>query len=251
MKSLILQLIRGILNRLPYQVARQILNLWLESLATSPNAKARLTQLLELDSDLTNWINQAAVRYGDGLHVKHRLMRYHDFFVERVQPGDRVLDIGCGQGALAYDVAAQAKATVTGIDINAANIAYAQQHYQHPKLHFIAGDALQYEFSEPFDVVILSNVLEHIDARVPFLRSLQAKLTPRCLLIRIPAIDRDWRVPLRAELGLFHFSDITHYTEYTQQSFEEELAAAELSPTYLQINWGEIWAEVLVKNLSV
>jgi len=62
-------------------------------------------------------------------------------------------------------------------------------------------------------------------------------------LIRVPMFNRHWFVPLRKELGMSYFSDQTHYTEYTQQSFEEELEAAGLAITYQQINWGEIWAE--------
>jgi hypothetical protein len=57
-------------------------------------------------------------------------------------------------------------------------------------------------------------------------------------------IDRDWRVPLREELGEFHFTDPTHFTEYTRESFEREMAAAGFAVRELQINWGEIWAEV-------
>ena len=34
-----------------------------------------------------------AVEYDGGLHTKHRHMRYHDFFVARIYPGERVLDI--------------------------------------------------------------------------------------------------------------------------------------------------------------
>jgi hypothetical protein len=59
----------------------------------------------------------------------------------------------------------------------------------------------------------------------------------------VPLSTRDWRVPLRKELGLFHFSDPTHYTEYTQESFEDEIRQAGLQVTDLRINWGEIWAE--------
>jgi len=43
---------------------------------------------------------------------------------------------------------------------------------------------------------------------------------------------------------MFYFSDGTHCTEYTRESFEEEMRAAGLSVTHMQINWGEIWAEV-------
>jgi len=63
-------------------------------------------------------------------------------------------------------------------------------------------------------------------------------------LIRVPMADRDWRVPLRAELGLFAFSDPTHFVEYTRETFEQEMAAFGYDVRHLQVNWGEIWAEV-------
>lgn len=40
----------------------------------------------------------------DGLHPKHCLMDYHKFFVDNTEPHDIVLDIGCGNGALACDL---------------------------------------------------------------------------------------------------------------------------------------------------
>jgi len=35
-----------------------------------------------------------AIKTEDGLHPKHRLMNYHQFFIDNVSPEDRVLDIG-------------------------------------------------------------------------------------------------------------------------------------------------------------
>src|SRR5204862_1149980 len=43
-----------------------------------------LRELLTMDADLSGQIDLASLAYGDGVHVKHRLMRYHDFFVERI-----------------------------------------------------------------------------------------------------------------------------------------------------------------------
>ena len=36
----------------------------------------------------------------DGLHPKHRIVRYRNFFLDHVQATDSVLDIGCGKGTL-------------------------------------------------------------------------------------------------------------------------------------------------------
>jgi 2-polyprenyl-3-methyl-5-hydroxy-6-metoxy-1,4-benzoquinol methylase len=168
---------------------------------------------------------------------------YHDFFVERVRPGERVLDIGCGYGAVAYSIAWRAGAVVVGVDQDARNIDQARRLFQHANLAFEQGDALAGLPEGAFNAVVLSNVLEHIEDRTPFLRQVQARVQPRRWLIRVPMIDRDWRVPLRRELGLPFFSDGTHFTEYTRESFLAEIGAAELDVTELRINWGEIWAE--------
>lgn len=207
--------------------------------------------LLMADNAVSKLINHLAIPYDGGVHVKHRLMRYHEFFVKRVDSGERVLDIGCGYGAVAYSLATRAGALVTGIDLNEANVAKARAKFHHPNLTFVHGDAMTNLPSGPWDVLVLSNILEHIDQRIFFLKKLQQGLRPSRMLIRVPMIDRDWRVPLREELGMFHFSDSTHFTEYTAESFEEELRKAELSIRHVQYNWGEIWAEVVAIQLPV
>ena len=199
--------------------------------------------LLRADDFLAKCINRLAIEYDGGVHVKHRLMRYHDFFVERISSGERVLDIGCGYGAVAYSVASRTNAMVVGIDLRAENIAKARQLFQHSNLVFRQGDVLQSLPEESFDVIMLSNILEHIEHRVEFLSTLHERLSPHRYLIRVPMFDREWTVPLRKELGMPYFSDRTHFTEYTQESFEKEIRAAGLMLTHVQINWGEIWAE--------
>ena len=34
--------------------------------------------------------------HGQGEHPKHKLTRYHDFFIEHIADGAHVLDVGCG-----------------------------------------------------------------------------------------------------------------------------------------------------------
>jgi 2-polyprenyl-3-methyl-5-hydroxy-6-metoxy-1,4-benzoquinol methylase len=106
------------------------------------------------------------------------------------------------------------------------------------------GNALQALPDETFDVVILSNVLEHLPERAAFLRHVQESLQPARLLVRVPLFERDWRVPLKREVGVEWRLDPTHQTEYTQESFAEEISAAGLEIAHQEVRWGELWAEL-------
>jgi SAM-dependent methyltransferase len=217
-----------------------VVRLWASSTARFNPAEG-LRRLLVLDDVLEGRIDALAIELDDGVHAKHRLTGYHDFFVEHVRSDERVLDVGCGKGELAYDVAARTGAEVTGLDVDAAKLAFARQRFHAPGLEFVEGDALVWEPDEPYDVVILSNVLEHIAPRVDLLRRLRETTGAQRFLIRVPSAERDWIVPLRRELGLSHFSDPTHETEYTEASLNAELAAAGLVPSDLVQRWGELW----------
>lgn len=200
-----------------------------------------LRWLCRLDNAVYRALSLASIRYGAGRHVKHRLTRYHEFFVTRVAAGERVLDIGCGNGALAADIARERKAVVTGIDQSAASIRAARAAHAGAGLTFVEGDARRLP-AGTFDVVILSNVLEHLDDRVPFLRDTVTRTGAARVLVRVPLFERDWRVPLKRELGVDYRLDPTHCIEYTQEEFDAEMAAAGFAVDERQVRWGEIWA---------
>lgn len=175
----------------------------------------------------------------DGLHPKHRIMNYHKFFVDNVGENDAVLDIGCGNGALSYDVARKAK-RVVGIDLNKRNIEIARSRFCRENLEFIYGDALTSLPDEKFNVIILSNVLEHIEKRVEFLIALQRR-APK-FLIRVPMLNRSWIDLYKKELGLEYRLSPTHFIEYTLETFSEEMSQAKLKVLNYSIQFGEIWA---------
>jgi ubiquinone/menaquinone biosynthesis C-methylase UbiE len=201
--------------------------------------------LFGLDEKLYPVQGWLSVAYDGGVHTKHRHTRYHDFFVNRIHEGERVLDVGCGIGALAIDIAVKSEAFVVGIDLEAKNIAQAKQRFAHPNIDYMVGDATEQALDGPFDVAVLSNVLEHIEKRVEFLRGLIRRATPGRVLLRVPMFERDWRVPLKKELGIEFRLDPTHWTEYTPESFVEELASAGLQIKEQEFRWGEIWAEAV------
>jgi SAM-dependent methyltransferase len=227
----------------PRPIRRRLVQIALHAIAGGRPRQA-MRDLLEIETDLSGLIDTVALRYDNGVHVKHRLMRYHEFFVSRVRPGERVLDVGCGYGAVAHSIATRAGAKVTGIDLDAANVAQARGRCADAGITFLHGTAPHDVPREPFDAIVASNVLEHVDRRCEFLRDIQERTGAARWLIRVPMIDRDWRVPMRREVGLPHFSDVTHCVEYTRESFEAEMANAGFAVRHLQVNWGEIWAEV-------
>lgn len=188
----------------------------------------------------------------DGLHPKHRLMRYHDWFASRLEKEWDVLDIGCGNGALAYDMKSACK-SVTGIDSNRENINRAKTGFLSPGITYICSDALDYAFETGFHAVVLSNVIEHIDKRVEFLKRIYAnqdKENPPVLLLRVPMITRDWITLYKKEMGVEWKLDKTHFTEYTLEQVFDEMNQAGLVVESYDVKFGEFYGVIKKTNGS-
>jgi SAM-dependent methyltransferase len=227
---------------MPIGLWRGLFRFWLSVLAAYPDKRQAVRELLSSYDDVYRSLDQAAIAYEGGVHVKHRLTAYHEFFVERVRIGELVLDIGSGKGELAYDLATRAGATVVGIDNDRDHLSFARTHFSADRLEFREGDVLERLPGGHFDVVVMSNVLEHLGPRVAFLRQVLVSASPSRLLLRVPVYARDWTVPLRAEVGLLAFWDRDHEIEYDEETLESELAEAGLVVTEHVLKWGEIWA---------
>jgi 2-polyprenyl-3-methyl-5-hydroxy-6-metoxy-1,4-benzoquinol methylase len=176
-----------------------------------------------------------------GIHPKHRLTNYHQFFIDNISNGDTVLDIGCGNGFLTSDIAKKA-GSVTAIDLSERNIEIARRDFSGDNIDYICGDVTEFDFKKGYNVITLSNLLEHIANRHDFLtriRSLANKF-----LIRVPTINRDWLTYYKMESGIEYRLDATHKIEYTLESFTQELAEAGMTIEKTSLQFGEIWAVV-------
>jgi SAM-dependent methyltransferase len=75
-----------------------------------------------------------------------------------LKPGDAVLDVGCGNGALSCEAAQLVRpgGRVTGLDLSAPMLAMARQRAEEQGMDvdFVEGDAQTLSFDEPFDVVV-------------------------------------------------------------------------------------------------
>ncbi|MCU0976565.1 MAG: bifunctional 2-polyprenyl-6-hydroxyphenol methylase/3-demethylubiquinol 3-O-methyltransferase UbiG [Steroidobacteraceae bacterium] len=116
--------------------------------------------------------------------------------------GLRIADVGCGAGLMCEPLAARG-ALVVGVDAAANNIAAAQLHSK------AAGLNIDYRVGEPdaalhddesFDVLLLLEVVEHVDDVPAFVRDALTHLAPGGLLLA-STINRTLRSYLAAIVG--------------------------------------------------
>lgn len=91
------------------------------------------------------------------------------------QPGERILDLGCGTGQLTAAIA-EAGARVVGLDNSRGMIEQARERF--PELEFVSGDAADFSFPEPFDAVFSNAVLHWVLDAEGAVRRISATLRP-------------------------------------------------------------------------
>lgn len=203
-----------------------------------------LRRLFVLKDQLDLVINERAMLYGQGEHPKHFMTNYHQFFIDHISQSQGVLDIGCGYGAVAKSIAnALPDSQVLGVDYDQAKLAQALKNDRPENLNFHHGDATKDLPEGNWDVVVLSNVLEHIVDRVEFLKSISSTVAPKRVLIRVPLFERDWQMPMRRAVGANYYSDSDHKIEHTLEEFSNEMNQAGLKIKSVSTLWGEIWAD--------
>ncbi|OGZ03466.1 MAG: hypothetical protein A2430_01955 [Candidatus Liptonbacteria bacterium RIFOXYC1_FULL_36_8] len=189
-------------------------------------------------------ISSLAKKLNKGEHPKRAILKYENFFLSHIKPEDSVLDIGCHTGYLSFKAALIAK-KVVGIDLNKKNISIAKEIYKLPNLSFISADATLFPFKEKFNKIILSNVLEHIENRIDFLKKI-SNLSD-IILLRVPLIERDWLAVYKKENGYNYLLDSTHYIEYTLKELKEEVDKSDWKIENFTIKFGEFWGILFKK----
>lgn len=147
--------------------------------------------------------HEAIERYYDGF--ADRLARDYCYGNRRVEmqyrflcrsiprSAGRVLVAGCGIGDVAARLARRSGpgSAVLGVDISSRAVELASRLFSHPRLSFERRDLLESPLPEPFDVIVLPDVYEHIprDERPDLHRHLASSLRPiGRLLITCPTV---------------------------------------------------------------
>lgn len=139
----------------------------------------------------------------------------------------RVLDVGCGSGALAGFVAAD---RYVGVDKDQESLERARQQY--PQHQFFS--ALP-PVEEVFDTIVSLAVIEHVPQPIQFLNELKARLGPieeNRVVITTPHPAFDWIHSAGAAIGLFS----SHASEEHEALLGKNLIAhaAESSGLYIE-----------------
>ncbi|MEJ2133059.1 MAG: class I SAM-dependent methyltransferase, partial [Gammaproteobacteria bacterium] len=108
-------------------------------------------------------------RFGHELSAKPFDREWLDDLVEALDPGSRVVEVGCGDGHVA-DYLSRSTLRVEGLDVSPAMIGVAREAY--PDLSFVIGDILALPYrAESLDAVVsfysIVN-LEPADCRAAF-----------------------------------------------------------------------------------
>jgi SAM-dependent methyltransferase len=124
---------------------------------------------------------------GWGGYYHRRLAQIYQFLIP---PGQRVIEIGCGQGDL---LAALKPAVGVGVDFSHEMIQRATQ--RHPEMCFIDADAHELQTDEKFDVIILSDLVNDLWDVQKVLQQVALLATPRTRVI-LNMYSRLWEQPL-------------------------------------------------------
>jgi cyclopropane fatty-acyl-phospholipid synthase-like methyltransferase len=86
-------------------------------------------------------------------------LRWLDRLLEGVPAGERVLDVGCGNGLPATRRIAE-RFSAVGVDVSAEQLDRARRNV--PEAEFVHADVLSAEFDQPFAAIAAFYVIEHL-----------------------------------------------------------------------------------------
>jgi demethylmenaquinone methyltransferase / 2-methoxy-6-polyprenyl-1,4-benzoquinol methylase len=131
--------------------------------------------------------------------------RWRRFLVSRIEaePGDRVLDVATGTGAVALELIRQKRCTVVGVDQSAEMLAVARERLP-ASVELVTASAERLPFEdESFDALTFTYLLRYVDDPGETLRELARVTRPGGTIASLefgvpPGL---WRVAWRAYVG--------------------------------------------------
>ncbi len=167
-----------------------------------------------------------------------------------LSPTSLVLDVGCNRGQTGKILKKRTGCRVFGIDNSQEVIKEAKEVLNQAILADIELDKIDFD-KELFDLIILSNILEHLKSPLVVLKSLKRHLKPDgYFLIAVPNIAF-WQLRLDLLLGRFNYQEVgiiskDHLRFFTLKTFKELLADDGLEITEITTNYLG-WRDIIAK----
>ncbi len=161
------------------------------------------------------------VHRGENYTFKKSPYSSHRRILDTVPAGSSVLDLGCSQGLLAHELEKKG-CRVVGVD----RLPAAQVRLPYAQYHQADLDAeLQLPYGREFDVVIVSDVIEHLLHRELVIAAVRRHLREEGRLIISTGNVAIWFYRVSLLLGRFEYGprgilDETHVRLFTQATFE-------------------------------
>jgi 3' terminal RNA ribose 2'-O-methyltransferase Hen1 len=197
--------------------------------------RSALTRLADVDDvpveELDNALAAPVVTGGGPLAIRRR---HAVLDVLRAAGAHRVLDLGCGPGALLRDLLAEPSFTeIVGTDVSTGALAAAERNLNLDRLPdhqrariTLRQSALTYtdHSLSGYDAAVLMEVIEHVDpGRLPALeRAVFGTAHPATVVVTTPNGEHNVRFP---HLAAGHFRHADHRFEWDRVSFTAWAAA--------------------------
>jgi SAM-dependent methyltransferase len=168
------------------------------------------------------------------------------FILDFIEPQHKVLDLGCGLGFVSYIVSEKAQ-KVVGIDYSNKDILRAKNVFKRDNLAYHCTDALSFlqENTERFDILMLSHILEHIEAPELFLQKFKGYFD--YIFIELPDFEKTLLNPIRQDLRMTLIqSDDDHVVEFDRVELTTLLARNALEIVQSEYKFGlqRYWCKV-------
>ncbi len=148
--------------------------------------------------------------------------------LQLIQPREReILDVGCGEGALAKELTLRGK-SVVGIELDPGKASLARENCR----HVIQGDAEDLQTVEAvravqssFDLILFSEILEHVRRPEEVLRSFLPLLKPSGVVVAVVPNVAFYKTRLTLLRGEWNYAsegilDRTHLRFLTKKSLK-------------------------------
>ncbi len=213
----------------------------------------RMKYATHVGSSLSMRLVYLTGKYPYPVHPKH-LVSNPLWFKRVLRKNARVLDLGCGNGQITLK-SAQYCHWIVGVERNPTNLETAHTEVRKRSIHnvsFVRADLEQQLpfHAQSFDVVLLLDVLEHVEKDAQLLRGIHRILTKRGVVcVAVPNRETRWKREQR-KAGLSGYSDKDHKREYTEEEIRGCMEASGFQIQSIEPVTYDTWAAGLIDLLG-